>query len=232
VSTRASDTRPPRDRLLDAASELFYQHGVHTVGIDTIIERAGVAKASLYSTFGSKEELVRAYLEARHASRRAAVLAEMELHDDPRGKLLAVFDVLDTTVKQSEFRGCAFANASAESEPDSAATEVTRKVRAWLLGVMAEQATALGAADPAGLARQLTLLYDGALAQSRLERGPTAATAAKAAAQVLIDGAFPAAQKPQSRPTRAARSTRSQPPGRLPAGHMRLSVVGCADPFP
>src|SRR5580693_2394186 len=106
VSTEVS----ARDRLLDAASELFYEHGVHTVGIDTIIERAGVAKATLYSTFGSKEELVRAYLEARHASRRAAVLAEMELHDDPRGKLLAVFDELDTTVKQSEFRGCAFAN--------------------------------------------------------------------------------------------------------------------------
>jgi hypothetical protein len=73
---------------------------------------------------------------------------------------------------------------------------------------MAEQATALGAADPAGLARQLTLLYDGALAQARLERGP-AATAAKAAAQVLIDAASPAARKPRPRPARAARSTRS-----------------------
>ena len=209
MSTRATGNRPARDRLLDAASELFYERGVHTAGIDTIIERAAVAKATLYSAFGSEEELVRAYLEARHASRRATVLAEMALHDDPRRKLLALFDVLVTTVKQPEFRGCAFANASAESEPDSAAAEVTRKVRAWLLGVMAGQATALGAADPAGLARQLTLLYDGALVQSRLERGPAAATAAKAAAQVLIDAAFPAARKPQSRPTRAARSTRS-----------------------
>lgn len=209
MSIRASDTRPARERLVDAASELFYGHGVHTVGIDTIIERAAVAKASLYSAFGSKEELVRAYLEARHASRRASVLGEMELHDDARGKLLAVFDVLLTTVKQPEFRGCAFANASAESEPDSAAAEVTRKVRAWLLGVMAEQATALGAADPAGLARQLTLLYDGALVQSRLDRGPAAAIAAKVAAQLLIDAALPAAPKPRSRPTRAARGTRS-----------------------
>ena len=195
MSTRATGNRPARDRLLDAASELFYEHGVHTVGIDTIIERAAVAKATLYSAFGSKEELVRAYLEARHASRRATVLAEMELHDDPRRKLLALFDVLVTTVKQPEFRGCAFANASAESAPDSAAAEVTRKAREWLLGVMAEQATALSVADPAGLARQLTLLYDGALVQSRLDRGPAAATAAKAAAQVLIDAASPAARR-------------------------------------
>jgi len=204
MSTHAIDSRPARDRLLDAASELFYEHGVHTVGIDTIIERAAVAKATLYSAFGSKEGLVRAYLEARHASRRAAVLAEMALHDDPGGKLLALFDVLITTVKQPGFRGCAFANASAESGPDSAAVEVTRKVRAWLLGVMAEQATALGAAEPTGLARQLTLLYDGALAQSRLDRGPAAATAAKAAAQVLIDAATPAGRKPRTRPARAA----------------------------
>ncbi len=200
MSTHAIDNRPARDRLLDAASELFYEHGVHTVGIDTIIERAAVAKATLYSAFGSKEELVRAYLEARHASRRATVLAEMALHDDPRRKLLAVFDVLVTTVKQPEFRGCAFANASAESGPDSAAAEVTRKARAWLLGVLAEQATALGAADPAGLARQLTLLYDGALAQSRLDRGPGVATAAKAAAEELIDAASPAGRKPRARP--------------------------------
>jgi AcrR family transcriptional regulator len=184
--------RSARDRLLDAANELFYEHGVHTVGIDTIIERAGVAKATLYSAFGSKEELVRAYLDARHASRRATVLAEMALHDDPRGKLLAVFDGLVATVKQPGFRGCAFANASAESEPDSAAAEVTREVRRWLLGVMAEQATALAVADPAGLARQLTLLYDGALAQSRLDHRPAAATAAKAAARALIDAAAPA----------------------------------------
>ena len=59
--------RSPRERLLEAAGELFYAEGVQSVGIDRVIERAGVAKASLYSTFGSKEELVRAYLDERHA---------------------------------------------------------------------------------------------------------------------------------------------------------------------
>ena len=195
MASKVSETRSPRLRLLDAASELFYEHGVHTVGIDEIIDRAGVAKASLYSAFGSKEELMRAYLEARHASRREAVLAAMEMHEDPKGKLLALFDVLLTTVKQPAFRGCAFANASAESERDSAAADVTRKVRAWLLRVMAEHATALGVSDPTRLARQLTLLYDGALAQSRLDQSPAAATAARAAAQVLIEAASRGARK-------------------------------------
>jgi AcrR family transcriptional regulator len=189
MSASAPDLPPARDRLLAAADELFYEHGVHTVGIDTIIERAGVAKASLYSTFGSKEELVRAYLEARHQSRRERLLAETERHGDPRARLLAVFDVLSETVAKPGFRGCAFSNAAAESPTDSAAAEVTRKQRGWLLGELVEHATALGAADPGTLARQLTLLYDGTLAQSRLDREPAAASAAKAAAATLIDSA-------------------------------------------
>ena len=67
MSAKTAAVPSARERLLAAASELFYAEGVHTVGIDRVIERAGVAKASLYNTFGSKEELVRAYLESRHA---------------------------------------------------------------------------------------------------------------------------------------------------------------------
>jgi AcrR family transcriptional regulator len=180
----------PRDRLLAAAGELFYERGVHTVGIDTIIERAGVAKASLYNTFGSKDGLVRAYLETRHEARRARLTAEIDRHDDPKDRLLAIFDVLGMTVAQPTFRGCAFANAVAESELDSAAADVTRNVRRWLLDTMVELTTALGVGDPAGLARQLTLLYDGALAQSRLDPTPAAAEAARAAANELVDAAL------------------------------------------
>jgi AcrR family transcriptional regulator len=208
MRSQVSDVRSPRERLLDAASELFYDHGVHTVGIDAIIDHAGVAKASLYNTFGSKEELVRAYLEARYEARRETMLAAMEMYEDPKGKLLAVFNVLATTVRQPGFRGCAFANASAESERDSAAADVTRKVRAWLLRVMTEQVTALGATDPGRLARQLTLLFDGALAQARLDQGLAAATAARAAAELLIDAAT-TTRKPRVLPTRAANNRRN-----------------------
>ena len=92
VRPTAEPKRSPRERLLEAASELFYAEGIQSVGIDRVIERAGVAKASLYSTFGSKEELVRAYLDERHAKllawRRAAAAAV----DDPVEKILAVFD--------------------------------------------------------------------------------------------------------------------------------------------
>src|SRR6476469_5025524 len=98
MSATVTDNRSARERLLAAADELFYEQGIHTVGIDRIIERAGVAKASLYSTFGSKDELVRAYLEARDESRRARVQSVVDRQTDPKARLLAVFDSLAKAV--------------------------------------------------------------------------------------------------------------------------------------
>src|SRR5438552_12796209 len=81
-----------RERLLAAADELFYAEGVHTVGIDRVIAHAGVAKASLYNTFGSKDELVRAYLQRRQDARQERIRRHLAPYDDPREKVLAVFD--------------------------------------------------------------------------------------------------------------------------------------------
>src|SRR5260370_11436934 len=73
MALKAPDRQPARDRLLAAADELFYSEGVHVVGVDRIVKRAGVTKASLYNTFGSKEELVRAYLEAHTLRRQMSI---------------------------------------------------------------------------------------------------------------------------------------------------------------
>ena len=105
----------PRDKLLAAASELFYEDGVHTVGIDRIIEHAGVSKGSLYNTFGSKDELVRAYLETRHASVTQRIMQAVDRYDTPRERLLAVFEGQGELFAQPDYRGCAFARASAAS---------------------------------------------------------------------------------------------------------------------
>ena len=102
------DRRPARERLLAAADELFYEGGTHAVGIDRVIERAGVAKASLYDNFGSKEELIRAYLEARHEARKARITARLERYATARERLLGVFDALADVMAQPSFRGCAF----------------------------------------------------------------------------------------------------------------------------
>src|SRR5215471_13458748 len=97
-----------RERLLAAANDLFYTEGVHTVGIDRVIEQAGVAKASLYNTFGSKEELVHAYLEGRHAAMTGRITKAIARYDNPRDRLLGVFDAQGELFAEPGYRGCAF----------------------------------------------------------------------------------------------------------------------------
>src|SRR3954466_4852659 len=161
--------RSARERLLDAADELFYQEGVHRVGIDRVIERAGVAKASLYSAFGSKEELVLAYLEARATRRNARLLAQIAGHTDPRARILSVFDALKERVTEPDFRGCPFVRATSEGPPDaSKVSEVCRAARAWTRELLVELARDFGAADPKRLGQQLALLYDGVLVSAAM----------------------------------------------------------------
>src|SRR5215813_1329370 len=130
----ASDKVSARERLLAAANELFYGNGVHTVGIDRVIEHAAVAKATLYSAFGSKDELIRSYLMSRHAGRRAA-MAAIEQYETPREQLLAIFDVLGESFGDPQYHGCAFVNASAEASPGSPIEEVTGEYRSWIRGL-------------------------------------------------------------------------------------------------
>src|SRR4051794_15458573 len=114
MPTKTSERATARERLLAAADELFYEEGVHTVGIDRVIERAGVAKATLYNAFGSKDELIRAYLTRRHHTRQERLTRKLERYDTPRERLLGVFDALGELFAEPGFRGCAFHNASAE----------------------------------------------------------------------------------------------------------------------
>jgi AcrR family transcriptional regulator len=177
-----------RDRLLAAANELFYAEGVHTVGIDRVIERAGVAKASLYSTFGSKEELVRAYLQMRADARQRRISERIAQHESPRDKLLAVFDVLRDVASEPTYRGCAFVNARAEGpRGDTKVTRVCADMRGWLRSLFVELARACGAADPDQLGRRLALLHDGASVGASMDGTPDAAAEARAVAEVLLD---------------------------------------------
>jgi AcrR family transcriptional regulator len=187
--TTAGRKPSARDRLLAAADELFYAEGVHTVGIDRVIERAGVAKASLYSSFGSKDGLIRAYLEARHLRRRERILAGLERYDNPRDRLLGVFDVLAELVAATSFRGCPFYNASAESPPDGVVQQISDENRAWTRALFIDLARDAGARDPQALAAQLVVLYDGTSVGARMDRSAAAAGAARTVAAALLDAA-------------------------------------------
>jgi AcrR family transcriptional regulator len=162
---------------------------VHTVGIDRIIERAGVAKASLYNTFGSKDELIRAYLGGRHAARQERIAARIATCDTPRAKLLAVFDSLIDYCQQPGYRGCAFLNASAESEPGGVVEQVSDENRRWMRDLLTDLATEAGVTEPEALAGRLVLVYDGANVGARMDRTAVGPTAARQMAELLIDAA-------------------------------------------
>jgi AcrR family transcriptional regulator len=188
MGAKAAAGPSARDRLLEAANELFYDEGVHTVGIDRVIERAGVAKASLYNTFGSKDELVRAYLEGRHARVAARITRYLERYGDPRDRLLGVFEAQGELFAEEGFRGCAFVSASAES-PGEAVSRAADDYRGWVRGLLTGLSREAGAADPEKLGRQLHMIYDGASLSARMDRDPSSAVAARAAAATLLDAA-------------------------------------------
>jgi AcrR family transcriptional regulator len=189
MGTRLTDRKSARERLLAAADELFYQEGVHSVGIDRVIERAGVAKASLYSVFGSKDELIRSYLEGRHEARKARIAAKLACYDTPRERLLGVFEAQSDVFADPTFRGCAFVNASAESREGSPVDEITREFRAWMRSLLLDLSRKVGARDPEHLSDRLVLLYDGAVVGAQMDHNLAAGGTAREIAALLVDAA-------------------------------------------
>jgi AcrR family transcriptional regulator len=186
-----------RERLLTAASELFYAEGVQSVGIDRVIEHAGVAKATLYSAFGSKDGLVRAYLQARHAATAERMARELEArYDTPKERLVGAFEVQGLSFTEPGFRGCAFVSASADAPPGGVVEHAAQDYRTWLHELFYDLAQQAGAKDAKSLAQQLVLLYDGAGISAWMDRDPSAETAARTVAATLVDAAIP----PQPRP--------------------------------
>jgi AcrR family transcriptional regulator len=180
----------PRERLLAASDELFYRDGVHSTGIDAVIERAGVAKGSLYYIFGGKDELVAAYLRGRHQVWRQRVEAAQADTDDPDQKILAIFDALADYVSRPEFRGCPFNNAAAEAPAGQAERLAISEYRDWLRQSFRQLAVDTGAADSEALTDALIVLYDGALATTNTaEPARAAAMTAKRIARLTLAAA-------------------------------------------
>lgn len=189
MQTQIDTGGTPRERLLAAAAELFYQEGVRSVGIGRLLDRAGVAKASMYDAFRSKDDLVAAYLGERHDAMRERFQRAIAGHHTPRAKVLAPFDVQAEFAADSTYRGCAFARATAESHAagvDTAAADYRRWLRETFTALVAEA----GAADPSTLAMQLHTLWDGAAQSLQMDRDPAVVRAARDAAAALLDAAL------------------------------------------
>ncbi|HSU09580.1 MAG TPA: TetR/AcrR family transcriptional regulator [Pseudonocardia sp.] len=164
-----------RDRLLTAAAECFYDHGVNGTGIDTITAAAGVAKMSLYNNFASKDDLVLAYLQARHEEWLALYRRRLVAAGDARQRVGAVFEAYVDHAEMAYghgFRGCGLLNAAAELPAGAPGRQLVRRhkeeVEALLAAHLAEL-DGLPAVRVADLAEQLSFLLEGAMARAGLE---------------------------------------------------------------
>jgi AcrR family transcriptional regulator len=179
---------PVRERILDTSYELFSRRGIRAVGIDELIARAGVAKATLYRHFPSKDDLVVAFLERRE--RRWTIgWVEKEARrraSSPEEQLLAIFDAFDEWFRREDFEACSFINVLLELGPDhaggSASVQHLENIRAIVRG-LAEEA---GLREPASFAHSWHILMKGSIIAAA-EGDVDAAGRAQSMARCLID---------------------------------------------
>ena len=181
-----------REKLIDTAIVLFAEHGFHATGIDTILEKSGVSKKTLYRHFRSKDELILAALRKYDGLFRNDFMRQVEqAAGTPRERLVALFDIAELWFRQNNFFGCMFINAIGEySQSDTPIREVCREFKALMRGYIESLCEKASLPNPASLADELALLLEGAIvtaqvAQDRCHAGQVA----KAVAISLIEKA-------------------------------------------
>jgi AcrR family transcriptional regulator len=181
------------ERILATASDLFYREGVRAVGIQRVIDEAGIAKASLYAHYASKDELVAACLTRQGDCWRTSV--EEGLRDsslDARSKLLRIFDLQAERIASPGFRGCPFQNTGTEfADGDHPASAVTATYRGWLHDLFTSLVREAGVRNPEAVAGALIVLHDGSAASAQVDGNPEAARYARWAAEQLLDAHAP-----------------------------------------
>jgi AcrR family transcriptional regulator len=185
---------PAATRVLDAASRLFYEHGIHAIGVDTIAEAAGVTKKTLYDRFGSKEALVVSYLQHRDARWRAHVADHLAGVPDPgTARILGVFDAAISWSDENSPKGCSAINARAEigdgHDGHPVFPEVSRQ-KAWLLDLFEELCREAGISDAESMAQTMMLLYEGAIVTVGMETFSEPFDLARRTARLLLTHAL------------------------------------------
>ncbi|MFI9486893.1 TetR/AcrR family transcriptional regulator [Promicromonospora sp. NPDC052451] len=184
-----SSTPSTRDRILDAATELFYAHGIRAVSADKIIERAGITKVTFYRHFRTKDLLVVAYLERQGAWERAALDGLRAAAPDAAEAFRRFAQGIGAEACKPGFRGCSFINAAAEyAEPGSPVRAVVAEHRAWYRRTFAAMLDELGVPGAEQGAEELMMLRDGAMLAGYLGEPSEVADALERAIFAVVEG--------------------------------------------
>ncbi|WP_291313877.1 TetR/AcrR family transcriptional regulator [Corynebacterium sp. UBA2622] len=191
TATRRRNRPSPRQRLLDAATKLFTEEGIRVIGIDRILREADVAKASLYSLLGSKDNLVIAYLERLDADYRARWEERVSKLADIDDEILAFFDMAIEDEPGKDFRGSPFFNAAneyprPETESEERIVATCLEHRRWMRTTMSELLRRKNGYDSQNEANQLLIFLDGGLAGARFVRDVSPLMTARELATQLL----------------------------------------------
>jgi AcrR family transcriptional regulator len=194
------------DYIAEVAAGLFYRDGIHAVGVDRVAATAGLTKRTLYRHFRSKDELIAASL-------RRAPRVQFPEHGEPVERILGAFDVLETFLDGSEFRGCPYIIFTAElTEPGHPARRLIENLLAKRRTWFRDRAAEAGLINPDDVSEQLDVLFDGAAASGAKRGDVIAARTAKRMARTVIAAATPVQPEAASRtgtPRRTQRATRA-----------------------
>ena len=178
-------TSTPRERLLEAAGELFYRDGVN-IGVDALCKAAGVSKKSMYQLFRSKDELIAESLASRGPAYQSLLQPGAEDDRSPRERILTVFERQDSVVAAGNFLGCPYVSTAVElKNPEHPGSVVARHFKQQLTDFFHRELVKAGAEDPGTLAIQLTIIFDGASARAVVKAQPLAGIGVTTAAALL-----------------------------------------------
>jgi len=190
--------RPTRERIIKAASHLFYTEGIGGVSVDAVAERARVTKRTLYYHFASKDDLITAYLEGRDQPNLELMAGWFrEAEGDLADKVSVIFTQLALAARHPKWKGCAFLRTIAElaSMPGHPAVKLGARHKLNFESWLMQQFESARVAQPSELARHVILLLDGAFAASLTHRDPAYIDAAGQAARVLVVAALTASPR-------------------------------------
>lgn len=190
-----------RERILDAAYELFSRNGIQAVGIDAVISRSGVARQTLYRHFESKQDLVLAFLERREDQWTRGWLEDEVCRraDDPGSRLLSIFDVFDEWFARPDFEGCSFINVMLEHpDPSDPVHRASVSYLAGIRGFVEGLAREAGIGDAQDFARQWHILMKGSIVAAG-EGDRAAAQRARRIGVLLLEHASGRARRGDSR---------------------------------
>ncbi|MEU8224365.1 TetR/AcrR family transcriptional regulator [Kribbella sp. NPDC048915] len=180
-----STSATPRERLLDAAGDLFYRDGV-SIGVDALCKAAGVSKKSMYQLFRSKDELIAESLASRGPAYQAVLEPRPDDDRSPRERILAVFENQDAMVAEGNYLGCPLVSTAVElKNPEHPGSVVARHFKQQLTDFFHRELVKAAAEDPATLAVQLTMIFDGASARAVVRAQPLNGIGAATAAALL-----------------------------------------------